>query len=138
MSSNPPYRTLKGNRNWFDIAGLVISCVDSVQLRFFWGGAEVLTPSKPPAPYEQFSPLPIPCFKMFLERSLNDPPPPHFKHLSLLPPPHPPPLPNPIKILIIHTWPSSTVFYFIGRSENWMIVQEKCAKILNLSSKTTY
>ena len=30
---------------------------------------------------------------MFLERSLNDPPPPHFKHLSLLPPPHPPPLP---------------------------------------------
>ena len=30
-------------------------------------------------------PLPIPCFKMFLERSLNEPPPPHFKHLSLLP-----------------------------------------------------
>ena len=32
---------------------------------------------------------------MFLERFLNDlpPPPPHFKHLSLLPPPLPPPLP---------------------------------------------
>ena len=38
---------------------------------------------------------------MFLERSLNDPPPPHFKHPSLLPPPHPPPLP-PLNILIVH------------------------------------
>ena len=28
-------------------------------------------------------------------------PPPHFKHPSLLPPPHPPPLP-PLKMLIIH------------------------------------
>ena len=37
-------------------------------------------------------------------------------------------LPTPIKVLIIHIWPSSTVFYFIGcsvgRSGNWMIVQE--------------
>ena len=49
-------------------------------------GAGVVTPSKPPPPYEQLLPLPTPCFKMFLERSLNDPPPPHFKHLSLLPP----------------------------------------------------
>ena len=39
---------------------------------------------------------------MFLERSLNNPTPPHFKHLSLLPPPHPPPLPPTLKILIIH------------------------------------
>ena len=48
---------------------------------------------KPPPPYEQLFPLPIRCFWMFLQRSLNDPPPPHFKHPSLLPPPHPPPLP---------------------------------------------
>ena len=39
-------------------------------------GAGVVTPSKPPPPYEQLLPLPTPCFKMFLERSLNDPPPP--------------------------------------------------------------
>ena len=37
-------------------------------------GAGVVTPSKPPPPYEQLLPLPTPCFKMFLERSLNDPP----------------------------------------------------------------
>ena len=58
-------------------------------------GAGMVTPSKPPPPYEQLLPLPTPYFKMFLERSLNDTPPPHFKHLSLLPPPHPPPLPPP-------------------------------------------
>ena len=63
----------------------------------------MVTPSKPSPPYEQLLPLPTPYFKMFLERSFNDPPPPppHFNHLSLLPPPHPPPLP-PLKILIIH------------------------------------
>ena len=50
-------------------------------------------------PYEQLFPLPTPCFEMFLEKSLNDPhplprpPPPHFKHFSLLSPPHSPPLP---------------------------------------------
>ena len=74
-------------------------------------GAGVVTPSKPPPPYQQLLPLPTHCFKMFFERSLNDPPPPHFKHLSLLPPspsttpsPIPPP---PVKILIIHQsdWP---------------------------------
>ena len=45
-------------------------------------GGDTLKPG--PTSYEQFLPLPTPCFKMFLERSLNDPPPPHFKHLSLL------------------------------------------------------
>ena len=64
-------------------------------------GAGVVTPSKPPPPYEQLLPLPTPCFKMFLERSLNDPPPPHFKHLSLLPPTLSTTL-SPLKILIIH------------------------------------
>ena len=56
-----------------------------------------------------WNPLPLwttfafthPCFKMFLERSLNDPPPPHFKHLSLLPP-SPSTTPSPLTILIIH------------------------------------
>ena len=66
----------------------------------FWGD-RVMTPSKPPPPYEQLLPLPTPYFKMFLERSLNDPPPPHFKHLSLLLP-TPSTTPTPKKILIIH------------------------------------
>ena len=68
----------------------------------FSGGGGMVTPSKPPSLYEQLSPLPTPCFKMFLERSLNEPPPPHFKHLSLLhPSPSTTPSP-PIKMLIIH------------------------------------
>ena len=50
---------------------------------------------KPPLPLRTIFAFTHPCFKMFLERSLNDPPPPHFKHLSLPPPPHPPPLPSP-------------------------------------------
>ena len=33
----------------------------------------VVTPSNSPPPYEQLLSLPNPCFKMFLERSLNDP-----------------------------------------------------------------
>ena len=68
----------------------------------FSGGGSGGDTFKTPSPYEQLLPLPTPCFKMFLERSLNDPPPPHFKHLSLLPPPHLPPIPPPLKILIIH------------------------------------
>ena len=63
-----------------------------------WGGDTFKTPS----PYEQLLLLPIPCFKMFLERSLDDLPPPHNKYLSLLPPPHLPPVIPPLKILIIH------------------------------------
>ena len=57
---------------------------------------------KTPSPYEQLLPLPTPYFKMFLERSLNDPhpPPSHFKHLSMLAPAST--TPSPLKILIIH------------------------------------
>ena len=77
-----------------------VVCPKGCKIKIFWE-AGVVTPSKPSSPYEQLSPLLTPCFKMFLERSLNDTPPPHFKHLSLLPPPHLPPLP-PIKILILH------------------------------------
>ena len=55
-------------------------------IKIFQGGRGGDT-FKTPSPYEQLLPLPTPCFKMFLERSLNDPtPPPHFRHLSLLPP----------------------------------------------------
>ena len=32
-----------------------------------------MTPSNSPSPYKQLLPLTHPCFKMFLERSLNDP-----------------------------------------------------------------
>ena len=39
----------------------------------FLGCAGVMTPSKLPPPYEKILPLPTPYFKMFLERSLNDP-----------------------------------------------------------------
>ena len=81
-------------------------------IKIFRGGRGSDT-FKPPPPYEQLLPLPTPCFKMFLEGSLNDPhpPPPHFKHPSLLPPPHPPPLPPQKKLLIIHQVRS---VYFLG------------------------
>ena len=57
-------------------------------IKIFLGGQGWWHLQNPIPPYEQLLPLPTPCFKMFLERSLNDPhpPPPHFKHLSLLPP----------------------------------------------------
>ena len=42
-----------------------------VRLKFS-GWAGVVTPSNP-SPYKQLLPLPSPCFKMFLEGSLNDP-----------------------------------------------------------------
>ena len=63
------------------------------------GGA----PSKPSSPFEQLLSLSNSCFEMFLERPLNDPhsPPPHSKHLSLLPS-SPSTNPSPPKILIIH------------------------------------
>ena len=62
-----------------------LACVQSCVRLKFWG-AGVVTTSKPPSPYEQLFPLPTPCIKMFLERSLNEPhlPPSHFKHLSQL------------------------------------------------------
>ena len=73
--------------------GTFLSVVGKCMIKIF-RGAGVVTAFKTPSPYEQLLPLFTPCFKMLLERFLNDPPPPpHFKHLSLLPPPHPPPLP---------------------------------------------
>ena len=73
-------------------------------IKIFWG-AGVVTPSKPPSPTNNFCLYP-PCFKMFLERSLNDPHP-HHPTSSIFhcyPSHHPPPLPppSPLKILIIH------------------------------------
>ena len=78
---------------------------------------------KTPYPYEQLLPFPTPCFRMFLGRSLNDPSPPHFKPLSLLPPPHLPPIPPSLKILIIRlpaqALPSQTIreHHIAGQSQ---------------------
>ena len=80
-------------------------------------------PRNPPPPYEQLLPLPTPCFNMFLEESLNDPPPPHVKHPSLLPPLHPPPLP--LTILIIHE--PETIAFSINLKRH--IVSSNCSKI---------
>ena len=49
--------------------------------------AGMVTRSVPSPHYEQLLLLPTPSVKMFLERFLDDPPPPHLKHLSLSPPP---------------------------------------------------
>ena len=68
-------------------------------IKIFRGGGQGGDTFKNHSLYEQLLPLPTPCFKMFLERSLADPPP-HFKDASLLPSPHPPSLPP--KSLIIH------------------------------------
>ena len=58
--------------------------------------AGVVTPSKPLPPTNNFCLYPTFVLRCFW-KALNDPPPPHFKHLSLL---HPPP--PPLKVLIIH------------------------------------
>ena len=63
----------------------------------------MVTPSKPPSPYEQRLPLLTPCFKMFLERSLNDPHHPTSSTFHCYPPsPSTTPSPPPLKLLIIH------------------------------------
>ena len=76
----------------------ISSFSDKCMIKIFWvGGRGGDTFKTPSLPMNNSLPLPTPYFKMFLKRSLNDPhpPPPHFKHLSLLPPPHPPTLPPP-------------------------------------------
>ena len=73
------------------------------RIKIFRGGAGVVTPSKPPPPYEQLLSLPTPYFKMFLERSLNDPHTPLQAPFTATPLPiHHPFPPPPLKILIIH------------------------------------
>ena len=59
--------------------------------KIFGGGAGVVTPSKPPPPMNNFRLYPPPVLRCFW-KDLSMTLPPHFKHLSLLPPPHPPPL----------------------------------------------
>ena len=71
-------------------------------------GAGVVTPSKPPPPTNNFFLYPPPVFKCFWKDPLMTPTP-HFKHLSLLPPPHPPPLP-PQKFLSYTRWSLQTIF----------------------------
>ena len=51
-------------------------------IKIFRGGGRGGDTFKTPSPYEQLLPLPTPCFKMFLERSLNDPHP-HYHTSSI-------------------------------------------------------
>ena len=51
---------------------LLVRLVDWCMIKIFQAGRSGDT-LKTPSPYEQLLPLPTPCFKMFLERSLNDP-----------------------------------------------------------------
>ena len=71
--------------------------LESVWLKFSGGGKGGDT-FKTPSPLRTTFAFTHPCFKMFSERSLNDPPPPlpQLKHLSLLPfsPPTTPPWPK--------------------------------------------
>ena len=65
-------------------------------IKIFQGGGKGGDTFKNPSPYEQLLPLPTPCFKMFLERSLNDPHHPisnslHCNPLSIHHPSPPPP-----------------------------------------------
>ena len=70
----------------------------------------MVTPQTPLSPYEQLLPLPTPCFKMFLERSLNDPHPTTPLQASFTATPSPSTTPSPLKILIIHlVHPASTI-----------------------------
>ena len=73
-----------------DNFGFARKCM--IKKNFLGGGrgGDTLKPGH--TPYEQFLSLPTPCFKMFLERSLNDPP----------ATPSPSTTPPPLKILIIH------------------------------------
>ena len=67
------------------------SCNGERMIKIFWGeGGRGGDTFETPSPYEQLSPLPTTCFKMFLERSLNDP---HHPTSSIF---HCYPLPLPI------------------------------------------
>ena len=78
----------------------VILHLSSVRLKFS-GGAGVVTPSKPLPPTNNFCLYPSPVLRWFWRDPAMTPPP-HFNHLSLLPPcPFTTPIPL-IKSLIIH------------------------------------
>ena len=91
-----------GNRRWPRMCswGRSLSLHSMCMIKIFRGGRGGDT-FKTPSPYEQLLPLPTPCFKMFLERSVNDPHP--TSSIFHCYPPHPihHPFP-PLKILIIH------------------------------------
>ena len=66
-------------------------------IKIFWGGRGGDT-FKIPSPLRTNFAFTHPCFKMFLERSLNDPPPPHFKQsFTATIPPTPSITPSPPK-----------------------------------------
>ena len=68
------------------------------------GKAGVVTASGPPPPYEQLSPLPTHCFKMFWKDPIITPrlPLPTSSIFHRYPPPSSSTTPSPIKILNIH------------------------------------
>ena len=68
-----------------------------------------------------------PPFKLFWERFLNDPPPPLFKHLSLLPPAHPPPHPPQKKSFDC----ARTIVSQLSKCLKFMTFREECFAIHN-------
>ena len=64
-------QALKSQFN-LDITYRQIMHADQCMIKIFWGPVVVI-PSKPLPPMNNFCFYPPPCFKMFLERSLNDP-----------------------------------------------------------------
>ena len=75
-------------------------------IKIFRGGAGVVTPSKPLPPTNNFCIYPTPVLRCFWKDPLITPlpPPPHFKHPSLLPPsPSTTPSPPPPKKNFDHT-----------------------------------
>ena len=57
---------------FFEMIFFEIQCpFIATTIKIFLGGGRGGDTFKTPSPYEQLLPLPTPCFKMFLERSLN-------------------------------------------------------------------
>ena len=80
-------------------------------IKIFRGGRGGDTFKTPP-PCEQLLPLPIPCFKMFLERSLNDPTTPLQASFTATPSPSTTPPPPPKNF--DHTLTISVLFFIIS------------------------
>ena len=78
------------------------SCSDlTMRMIKIFRGAEVVTPSKPPPPTNNFCLYPPPILRCFWKDPLMTPHHPTSSTFHCYPPPHPPHL-APLKILIIH------------------------------------